>query len=151
MKSAFIFDLDGTLCDATPRYKKYVEDCKNWEEFYAHCDEDDPQWTVCLVLRALRKSGFDILFVTGRRESARKATLKWIEEYLGKDVAISEHLFMRSAEDGFCEDYVTKCRNYREHIKDKWSICGVFEDRGQCVKAWRDLGLRCYQVQDGSY
>mgnify|MGYP003288255743 CR=1 FL=1 len=25
MKGAYIFDLDGTLCDATPRYKKYVE------------------------------------------------------------------------------------------------------------------------------
>jgi len=151
MKGAYIFDLDGTLCDATPRYKRYVEGCNDWEKFYEHCDEDYPHFTVCEVLQALHNAGFDILFVTGRRESARKPTLKWIENNLGKDIAVSEHLFMRSAEDGFREDYVSKCRNYREYIKDKWTIRGVFEDRDQCVRAWRDLGLRCYQVDYGNY
>jgi acid phosphatase class B len=151
MKGAYIFDLDGTLCDATPRYKKYVEAQDNWDEFYAHCDEDWMNGDVCEVLEALAKAHFDILFVTGRRESARAKTLDWLERTFGPEIAKSEHLFMRSAKDGFCDDYVSKCRNYREHIKDKWTVRGVFEDRDQCVRAWRDLGLRCYQVDFGGY
>ena len=151
MKGAYIFDLDGTLCDATPRYKKYIEGQDNWDEFYVHCDEDDAHFDVCEIVDALYEAGFDILFVTGRRESAREATLKWLNEAFGPNVAKSEHLFMRSAKDGFCADYASKCRNYREYIKDKWTIRGVFEDRDQCVRAWRDLGLRCYQVADGCY
>ena len=152
MKCAFIFDLDGTICDAVPRYRKYIEDQgEDYENFYKHVEEDDEHFDVCCVLRALANAGFDILFVTGRREGTRDATLEWIESHLGADIANSSHLFMRSAEDGHRSDYVSKCRNYNTYIKDKWHVMGVFEDRDQCVRAWRDLGLRCYQVADGCY
>ena len=152
VRGAYIFDLDGTLCDCTPRARKYLEDGgKNWDEFYTHCDEDDEIPDVCEMLVALRSRGFDILFVTGRRESCREATLKWLEQHFDKDIARTEHLFMRSAEDGFRDDYVSKMRNYNKYIKDKWHVLGVFEDRDQCVRAWRDIGLTCYQVADGAY
>ena len=150
-KCAFIFDLDGTLCDATPRYKKYLQGNNDYDAFESHCDEDWEHFDVCLLLKALHNANFDILFVTGRRESTRQKTLEWIACHLGEDIAKSEHLFMRSPEDGHRADYVTKVRNYKTFIQDKWSIMGVFEDRDQCVRAWRDLGLRCYQVQDGCY
>lgn len=151
-KEAYIFDLDGTLCDASERYKTYIEDeQENWEEFYAHCDEDMPIIPVCDVLTALANRGYDILFVTGRRESCRETTLKWIREWFGEKVANTNHLFMRNAEDGFRSDYVSKMRNYRQHIQNKWHVLGVFEDRDQCVRAWRDVGLQCFQVADGCY
>lgn len=152
VRGAFIFDLDGTLCDCTPRARKYLEDeGRDWDAFYTHCDEDDEISDVCELLAALRSRGFDILFVTGRRESCRDATLKWLEQHFDKDIANTEHLFMRSAEDGFRDDYVSKMRNYNKYIKDKWHVLGVFEDRDQCVRAWRDIGLTCYQVADGAY
>jgi acid phosphatase class B len=152
VRGAYIFDLDGTLCDCTPRARKYLEDeGRDWDAFYAHCDEDDEIPDVCEMLVALRSRGFDILFVTGRRESCREATLKWLEQHFDKDIARTEHLFMRSAEDGFRDDYVSKMRNYNKYIKDKWHVLGVFEDRDQCVRAWRDIGLTCYQVADGAY
>ena len=152
MKGAFIFDLDGTLCDCTPRYKKYIDGQDNWVEFYAHCDEDWEHTDVCEVLNALKNQWFDILFVTGRRESAREATLKWLREHFDNpDIADTNHLFMRQPEDGHRADYVSKIRNYRQHIEGKWHVLGVFEDRDQCVRAWRDLGLRCFQVADGAF
>jgi acid phosphatase class B len=152
VRGAYIFDLDGTLCDCTPRARKYLEDeGRDWDAFYTHCDEDDEIPDVCEMLVALRSRGFDILFVTGRRESCREATLKWLEQHFDKDIARTEHLFMRSAEDGFRDDYVSKMRNYNKYIKDKWHVLGVFEDRDQCVRAWRDIGLTCYQVADGAY
>ena len=151
MRGAYIFDLDGTLCDCEPRVKKYLDGKDDWEAFYAHCDEDWPHWEVCEVLTSLWRAGFDILFVTGRRESIREATLAWLKEQFGEIIADTNHLFMRSAEDGHRADYVSKIRNYNQHIKDKWTVRGVFEDRDQCVTAWRDLGLRCYQVAWGAY
>ena len=151
-RGAFIFDLDGTLCDATPRFKKYIEDRgEDWDEFYKHVEEDDEHFDVCILAKALHNEGFIILFVTGRRESCRQETLQWIAAHLGEELANTEHLFMRSAEDGHRDDYVSKCRNYRQYIEPKWHIVGVFEDRDQCVRAWRDLGLRCYQVDYGCY
>lgn len=153
MKYAYIFDLDGTLCDNQPRVQKYLldKDEADWNAFYDHCGEDGFIAPTCSIAVALFNRGFDILFVTGRRESCRKDTLKWISDNLGPEMAISEHLFMRTAEDGHREDYVCKMRNYHQHIEHKWGVWGVFEDRNQCVRAWRDLGLQCYQVDDGGY
>ena len=153
LRGAFIFDLDNTLCDCTPRAKKYLDEWgeKDWDNFYLHCEEDYEIFDVCLVMNALAKQGFTILFVTGRRESCREATLQWLNDHGYGDLAVSEHLFMRSAEDGHRPDYVTKMRNYNEHIKEKWHVIGVFEDRYECVRAWRDAGLTCFQVADGDY
>ena len=152
MKDAFIFDLDGTLCDCTPRVNKYLkEDNKDWDAFYKHCEEDKPIDNTVAILRVLANAGYDILFVSGRRESTRENTLQWLKNNNMADVAISEHLFLRGAEDGFRADYVCKMRNYNNHIKGKWKILGVFEDRHECVRAWRDVGLTCYQVAEGNY
>ena len=151
MKGAYIFDLDGTLCDCTPRVKKYLDGKDDWEGFYAHCEDDYSIDEVCDVLVALSEMNFDILFVTGRRESTRQATLSWLRERFGDKVADSSKLFMRSAKDGHCADYVSKVRNYREHIEGKWAVRGVFEDRSECVRMWRDLGLKCFQVDWGEY
>jgi len=152
MRNAFIFDLDGTLTDSIDRAKKYlIKDEKDWDAFYTACATDKPIKPVCAVLKSLYSSGYDILFVTGRPESCRNQTLEWIREHLGDSIADSRHLFMRSAEDGFRADYVSKMRNYHQYIEGDWSVVGVFEDREQCVRAWRDLGLQCFQVTDGCY
>lgn len=153
MKNAYIFDLDGTLADNTPRVNSYLLDVEpaDWDSFYAHCEEDAPITEVCTLAVALQQRGFDILFVTGRRESCRQMTLDWIAKWLGPDMADTNHLFMRTAEDGFREDYVCKIRNYRKNIENKWRVWGVFEDRDQCVRAWRDLGLKCFQVNWGDF
>ena len=152
-KNAYIIDLDGTLCDNSPRVQKYLLDVEpaDWDSFYAHCEEDTPIAPICTLAVSLQQRGFDILFVTGRRESCRQQTLNWIKSWLGEEMADTNHLFMRTAEDGHREDYVCKMRNYRKHIEGKWHIFGVFEDRYQCVRAWRDLGLTCLQVADGDY
>lgn len=151
-RGAFIFDLDGTLCNSTERAEKYLSgEEKDWDGFYRDVDKDGEISSVVSVAVALFKAGWDILFVTGRPESCREKTLKWIREHMPDEIANTEHLFMRSAEDGFRADYVTKTRNYRNNIEGKWWIGGVFEDRDQCVRAWRDLGLQCYQVDYGAY
>ena len=149
---AYIFDIDGTLCDSEKRATQFLSgDVKDWDSFYDHCDTDEEIRPVCEVLAALANQGFDILFVTGRPESCRAKTLEWLEEHFGKNIADSSKLFMRSPEHGYRADYVSKARNYDTHILGKWKVLGAFEDRDQCVRMWRDLGIQCFQVADGAY
>lgn len=149
---AYIFDIDGTLCNSEERAKKFLSgDVKDWDSFYDDCDKDEEIQPVCEVLAALAEAGFDILFVTGRPESCRQKTLNWIKEHFGVNMPDSHKLFMRLPEHGYRADYVSKACNYNERIKHKWKVLGAFEDRDQCVRMWRDLGIQCFQVADGAF
>ena len=152
LKYAYIFDLDGTLCDSEERAEKFLSgDVKDWDSFYDNCDKDEEIRPVCEVLASLANQGFDILFVTGRPESCREKTLEWLKEHFGKNIADSSKLFMRLPEHSYRADFVSKARNYDTYILGKWKILGAFEDRDQCVRMWRDLGIQCFQVAYGAY
>jgi len=45
-------------------------------------------------------------------------------------------------------DAIVKVDLYRREIEPRFSVIGVFDDRRTVVKAWRDLGLACFQVVD---
>lgn len=161
---AYIFDIDGTIADCKHRlhyikppaglvhFEPGETDWKpDWDSFYDNCDKDEEIQPVCEVLAALAEAGFDILFVTGRPESCRQKTMAWLKEHFGVNMTDSHKLFMRLPEHGFRADYVSKACNYNERIKHKWKVLGAFEDRDQCVRMWRDLGIQCFQVADGAY
>lgn len=145
---AYIFDIDGTLADCSARVEEYLGECKNWDQFYAHCDEDKRIDDVMMVLAQLRQL-YIPLFVTGRPERCRQKTRQWLAEH-GISGIQDEQIFMR-ADNDHRQDYIFKKEVYEKHIKGKYKIMGVFEDRNQCVDMWRSLGLTCFQVRDGSY
>lgn len=160
MKSAFIFDIDGTIADCSHRlhhiqppaglihFEPGETDWKpDWDTFYSLCVNDKPIENVCHLLRVLQWNS-EVIFVTGRSEKFRNHTTEWLKTQLGSFPEY--HLFMR-ADGDHRPDYEIKKEIYEKHIKDKFNILGVFEDRDQVVKMWRELGLTCYQVADGSY
>ncbi len=160
MKSAYIFDIDGTIADCSHRLHHIqppfglvhfepgeTEWKPDWDTFYSLCVNDKPIDNVCHLLRVLQRD-FEIIFITGRSEKFRNHTTEWLKRQLGSFAEY--HLFMR-ADGDHRPDYVIKKEIYDEHIKDKFNVLGVFEDRDQVVKMWRELGLTCYQVADGSY
>ena len=142
-QKAYIFDVDGTLANHYDRVEKYLMECKNHDKFYEHCDEDTPICDVCGVYRELC---LPVICVTARPERIRDKTEKWLKD---NDLPFLS-LFMRKNHD-YRQDYIFKKEVYEKHIKDKFEIVGVFEDRDQCVAMWRSLGLTCFQVCDGSY
>ena len=58
---------------------------------------------------------------------------------------------MRPLGEDFEHDFNIKKNVYDEHIKDKYFVTTVYEDRERLVELWRDLGLFVHQVNFGRY
>lgn len=40
---------------------------------------------------------------------------------------------------------------FDRHVRDRWDIRRVYDDRNQVVAMWRSIGLPCLQVADGDF
>lgn len=163
MKTAFIFDIDGTLANAGNRVHflfpendelNSVEDLDkfqpDWDAFYKASVDDKPFNDVVDVFRRLFHSGAEMIFVTGRPEKYRKETQEWLSRFVADFDWKYMKLFMR--QDGDTRhDVIVKKEIYDREIKDKYVVIGAFEDRSRCVQMWRELGITCFQVKDGDY
>lgn len=49
------------------------------------------------------------------------------------------------------KDSVVKEEMYNEHIKYKYNVKAIYDDRQQVVDMWRDLGLTVFQVDKGDF
>jgi hypothetical protein len=142
---AYIFDIDSTLADPSHRLHHIQKDPKDWEAFYEAANKDGMIHPTVGIYQLLNNADRTFL-VTGRAERHRKLTEDWLDaRYIYCD-----GLYMRKDGD-HREDAVVKREIYETQIKDNYNVEAVFEDRNQCVKMWRDLGLVCYQVCDGDY
>jgi hypothetical protein len=51
----------------------------------------------------------------------------------------------------FRKDSVVKKEIYEKYIKDNFNILFCLDDRNQVVNMWREIGIKCLQVQDGDF
>lgn len=141
LPDCIICDLDGTLAhraegaDGTYRgpyeYDKVI---------YDEVDEVVSDILTCYSV------SIDIIIVTGRSDNCRDVTKKWLKEN-----EIEYHdLLMRKSKDNR-EDSIVKKELYEEHIRDKYNVLFVMDDRDSVVKMWRGEGLKCLQVADGNF
>lgn len=142
----YIFDIDGTLSDASHRVHLLDESPKNWDEFFRLAKHDSPIAPTVSILRRLIEH-HPILLVTGRKDSDKEMTIGWLNEH---NIPF-DSIYMR-AEGDRRDDWVIKEELYKTRIAPQYGPAhGVFEDRSRVVKMWRDLGLVCYQVCEGNY
>lgn len=136
LPDAFIFDIDGTLARM-----------KNRSPFdWAKVGEDEPIQDVVSMVDNMSRLGYTIIYMSGRDSICRGETYEWLDKYgLPKS-----YLYMR-AEGDSRKDFIVKKELYETHIKDKYNVLGVFDDRNQVVALWRSLGLTCYQVAEGNF
>jgi predicted kinase len=109
--------------------------------------EDQPHLAVIAAVRAMHAAGHAIVYCTGRDESARADTEEWLDRHVGVPY---EALFMRDIYDSR-RDSVVKREIFEREVKDRYHVVGVFDDRMQVVKMWRDLGLTVFQVAEGDF
>ena len=150
MKSRIIVDIDGTISKVGPRIKYLQQEPKDWDSFYNDCFEDEPVPEIIQMVQELFEECNDIIFCTGRRESCREKTMKWLRNYFTGALVSQSLLLMRPDNDH---------RHYTE-IKPElltkagidWdSISFILEDRNSMVKKWREMGLICLQVAEGDF
>jgi predicted kinase len=135
---AIVVDIDGTVAKMNGRspydYSKVLEDLPN-----------DP---VIGIVKLYYELGYEILFTSGRPDSCRDETVRWIKTHI--NIAWDYKLFMRNAGD-HRKDSVVKKELFDRHIRDNYRVEFVLDDRNQVVEMWRSLGLTCLQVAEGNF
>lgn len=135
-KNCYIFDIDGTLALMNGR-SPYD---------YSKVHTDTPNQGIRKIAQTLRSSGAKIIIVSGRTDDCREETSKWLTDNF---IAYNE-LHMRKTGDDR-NDAIVKREIYEEHIKPKYNVQAVFDDRNRVVDMWRSLGLTCLQVNYGFF
>jgi predicted kinase len=134
---AFLVDIDGTVALMTGR-SPYDE---------TRVGEDRPNEPVIRVVRALHSAGYRIVFCSGRTDACRDDTAAWLAAHVAVPY---EALHMRVAGDQR-KDSIVKAEIFDEHIRHRYRIVGVLDDRVQVVRMWRSLGLTVLQVAEGDF
>lgn len=136
LPTCVICDLDGTLAIHVAR-GPYEEE---------KCETDEMDRYVCMVLEALKYAGHEIIFVSGRKEKVREQTQSWLDNHgWGKQT-----LLMRKTEDNR-NDAIVKNEIFDQNIRGVYNVVCVLDDRDRVVKRWRELGLKCLQVNYGAF
>lgn len=138
LPSAVICDLDGTLA---------IHNGRNPFE-YDKCDTDLVNKVIRTILWCTTGTTHHLIFMSGREDSCREKTIKWLEETV--QISRSYDLYMRKTGDNR-KDCKIKKELFDEHIKDKYYVDFILDDRDQIVEMWRDMGLTCLQVAEGDF
>jgi hypothetical protein len=132
--NAVLCDIDGTLA---------IHQARGPFE-YERCGEDAPNPPVVAYLRMLPAEL--IILLSGRPESARADTQEW----LARHRIPYDELHMR-ADGDYRNDVIVKSELFDQHIRNRYNVLLALDDRNRCVRLWRDLGLNCWQVNDGDF
>ena len=138
---AIIVDMDGTLA--------IMGDRNPYDDHLAGGDSINKSVAeVVIGWEEARHPHGKLIIMSGRDEGrSREATQKWLSER----GFFPEMVLMRPAGDTR-KDSIVKRELYETHIKGKYFIPFVLDDRNQVVRMWRDeLGLTCLQVADGDF
>ena len=140
LPKCILVDIDGTVAE------KYMRSPYEWHKV----GQDMPKNEVIRLVQSLKKSGNAIIFFSGRDEICMSETQEWINRHFEWEIT-DYKIFMRRNNDQR-KDSIIKHELFDEHIRDKYSVDLVLDDRQQVVDMWRQkLGLTCLQVDYGDF
>lgn len=136
-----IVDMDATLClnmSARPFFGPGAAE---------KMKDDVPITEICnLVRHYCNDSDAAFIVLTGRDESCREATIKWLDDHW-----LHPTLLLMRPEGSFLPGPEQKKLIYEKYIKNKYYVDFVLEDSTKVVKMWRNLGLTCLQPNEGKF
>jgi beta-phosphoglucomutase-like phosphatase (HAD superfamily) len=146
---AVIFDLDGTLSDDRAR-AHFVEveqgRARDWKSYFDAVDQDAPIAASIEVLRALRKSGARIIYLTGRPDYTRPKTERWLK---ANGLDPYERLVMRPAQGDWRPAGEFKVDEIAR-LRDEFELVCAFEDRIDVAEALRRAGVPVFLYGAGN-
>lgn len=142
----WIFDMDGTLSDSSPR-KHYLErPKKDWNAWNAEMHLDSANEDIAQFARIAREKGIKVVICTGREDAFMSVTTHWLNH---KNIPF-DAIYMRKTKD-YRDDSIVKKELYHQMVSDGYQPELAFDDRDRVVQAWREVGLRCFQVAPGNF
>ena len=133
---AVLVDVDGTLAHADGR------DIMD----FSQVGLDRVDETIAEIVRIFAAAGLTVVVMSGRKETCRRQTEVWLAV---ADVP-SDALLMRDRYDDR-PDVQVKRDLYDRHVRGRYDVLCVLDDRSSVVQGWRDLGLTCLQVAPGDF
>lgn len=138
LPKAIILDVDGTGMNMAPTRGPY--------DFHRVL-EDSPNMPVVFTVQALVAQGVKVIVVSGRDDSCKEDTLLSLA-VAGYQV---DEIHMRVTGDRR-KDYIIKKEIFDAHIRHKYNVLLVLDDRNSVVDAYRkDLKLPVFQVNYGDF
>jgi len=134
-QNIYLCDIDGTLAEFRHHRGPFDE----------HKVLDDSPLPTVQVIGALQKSGARIIYFSGRTTACYKDSCTWISNHVQGG---HPELYMRSKGDSRSDDIVKK-EMYDTHIKDKYNVIAVFDDRLKVCRMWYELGLFVLNCNQG--
>lgn len=133
-------DIDGTLA--------IMGDRSPYNDLEAY--KDKPNLPVINLVKMHRDRGVRVVFLSGRKERSRDVTRKWManHEIIREDEDIE---FYMRPDDDESKDWKLKENIYYKHIRPRYNVLFILDDRNQVVEMWRRNGLTCLQVADGDF
>lgn len=133
---AIVVDVDGTLAHISADNPRNVYDG-------SRANEDILDDAVSNVVAMAYGHGYKVIIVTGRSYEHLKVTREWLKE---KGVDYDE-IYCRNDGDKR-PDYEVKEEIYNKHIKNRFQVKYVIDDRPSVCRMWRKKGLKVFQVGD---
>lgn len=131
LNSCIICDIDGTLSNSSNRR---IFD-------YKECVNDEVIIPVRGILQVFTQIKTPIVLLSGREEVCRKETEKWLYD---NNIPYS-FLYMRKEKD-FRSDVIVKQELFDEHIRGKYNVAFVIDDRPKVLEMWCKMGLFALNV-----
>lgn len=142
-EECIIVDIDGTLAHIADGRSPYDA---------SRAMNDSLDDAVSVITAMFYNHGYKVIILTGRHEEHREVTEQWLE---ANGVNYDE-LYTRMESDvdekgNRLDDKVVKERLYNDHVKNRFNVKFVLDDRNRVVDMWRSLGLKCLQVAEGNF
>lgn len=130
----YLCDIDGTVSDFRHHRGPFEE----------HKVINDIPLPTVNIIKSLIQTDNRIIYFSGRSTACYNDTCIWIQEYIGHQ----PELYMREKGDNR-GDEIVKLELYNKHIKDKYEVIGVFDDRLKVIRMWERLGLWVWNCNQG--
>lgn len=146
-KDAFIWDIDGVICDSTIALKHIVgvkqPDWRSYNDSLKYCKIN--KWAKKLLqILQFNQGNIDssnIILLTARSEENRKSTEMWL---LDNNIFYN-HLLMRELGDK-SSSYIVKEKILKEKILPKYNVILAIDDDLDNVRMFEENNISCVPI-----